>query len=147
MIDSYGVDVMDDHGKWMKCTTMQLGYGAVYNTPLDGDWSHSTQTVIEHESFDRAVNNNNIKPGETVRGWILLETPKGEFAKTAPQSRFHLRDSLGIESIRPVESLNVVAGSESAQSRTMKVGKKTDISKAQREFYSEVFPLKKMQEQ
>ncbi len=29
----------------------------------------------------------------------------------------------------------------------MKVGKKTDISKAQREFYSEVFPLKKMQEQ
>jgi hypothetical protein len=140
MIDSYSVDVLDNHNKWVSLTTMRAN-GAFYITPKDGDWTKASRLEIQQESFDRAISDKNIAPNETVRGWILLETAKGDLGAVELQARFHLKDVPGSDSIRPIELLNI---SDSAQPRSFKlIGKQDqDISQVKREFYSEVFPRK-----
>ena len=138
MIDSYSVDVLDNHNEWVSLTTMRAN-GALYNIPKDGGWTKAIRLEIQQQSFDQAVSDKNIEPGETVRGWILLETARGDFGSVALQARFHLKDVLGSDSIRPIEVLNFA---DSAQPRTFKRIGTQDISQAKREFYSEMFPLK-----
>lgn len=137
MIDSYSVDVLNNHNKWVNVPVMRAN-GAFYNTPKDDDWTKASRLEIEPESFDRAVSDKNIQPGETVRGWILLESANDDVGSVELQARFHLKDVLGSDTIRPIEVLN----SDSAQPRSLKQSGKQDISQAKRAFYSEVFPLK-----
>ena len=93
MIDGYSVEVNNGNKEWVKLNRIPGTDGTVYWVY---DVKQALRVNMEDGAFDRLLQNRNIQPNETVRGWVFLELPKDVPDDKA--WRFTMRDATGNES-------------------------------------------------
>jgi hypothetical protein len=89
MINSYEVEIQTADGKWIESDIIPK-YGINRGRVLMGYNAFTNLAEVDYTSFDSAIQNKNIAPNETVRGWLFFKS----YFFWHP-TRFSLRDMLG----------------------------------------------------
>lgn len=136
MIDSYAVEVRDRNNVWIKLSRVSGKDGIVYSAT---DLSKALRVNMGEGAFDRLLENRNIQPNETVRGWIFLELPKDIIVDNRDKWRFTMRDALGVETTEPMDQLTLQEGQDRSvqEQRFATILPPVDISGLPRRFYTD----------
>lgn len=134
MISSYSIEVQDGKEEWVRLVTIDAHSGEVYNRGPTDDMKQARRSNIEQDTFDYAIANKNVEPGDTVRGWVFVEAPEAD-SENIKEARFSITDVFGNKAVRPINVLT--AESQSSQPILLHVGETRDLSQTRRQFYSE----------
>lgn len=90
MIDAYSVEGKQSNGHWVKIPCV--------NTIRGGEilWEYSSESAGRFRfipTFDEVVKDKNIRPGETIKGWIFLA--RSRIALKTEDLRFRFTDGSG----------------------------------------------------
>jgi len=97
MINSYAIEKETPDGKWVRSDLLPK-YGINRGGVLMGYDSYTNLTEWIYTSFDSAIQNKNIAPNETVRGWLFFKHYFG-----GVKIRFRVKDALGHIFVEPLQ--------------------------------------------
>ncbi len=98
MIASYEVEIKTANGEWVQSDIIPK-YGINHGRVFMGYDAFTNVTEWDYKSFDSAVQDKNIAPNETVRGWLFFKS----YFFWHP-TRLSVKDALGNISIEPFPS-------------------------------------------
>jgi hypothetical protein len=136
MIDRYTVEAQGSNNEWVRLSRIDGRYGVIYWATNLND---AVRVAMVDGPFDLLLQNKNIQPNETVRGWIFLEIPPNVTIGDDPTWRFSVKDMLGVESTGPMPQLKKIEGEEGpvqGMGLFQPIPPKQDLSALPRRFYT-----------
>jgi len=134
MIEDYSIDTRNENGKWVSSKRFYPDYGRLFWV-YENAFTNAAEVRPEF-SLDAAIRNRSIPLGETVKGWVLVETTD-TFSSDA---RFNIMDSTGrrFSCAFRLPAFPTNGSDLSFQgSRLRRLGN-VDLSDCGRSFYSEI---------
>jgi hypothetical protein len=133
LIDHYSLEVRSKERTWQPATVFNvwdIEKGRVFVVDNKNGFEAAAEVTIVQTDFAKAVTDKNIGTGESVRGLIMAERPKGyEGPPEEQQWRLKIRDANGLEGESIISHPIPRAVDKSLTHLEMKVGERQDLRK------------------